>query len=153
MTWLPDSVVSRLREVVDWPDFSGAKYEILEKLGQGGMASMFVARDRELDRRVAIKVIHAPVLDPTVQNRMLAEARIIARLEHPGILPVHDLGFLPDGRIYYVMKLVRGRRLNDFVNETASLQVAEAVRSLFDCFRTRAGCELFSRWRARLSFS
>src|SRR5262245_7460404 len=121
MTWLPDPVVSRLREVVDWPDFSRTKYEIVEKLGHGGMASVFIAEDRDLDRRVAIKVIHAPVLDPTVQNRMLVEARIIARLEHPGILPVHDLGFLPDGRIFYVMKLVRGRRLNDFVNETMSL--------------------------------
>src|SRR5262249_18494680 len=53
--------------------------------------------------------------------RMLQEARIIARLEHPGILPIHDMGFLPDRRIYYAMKLVRGRRLEEFIDETISL--------------------------------
>jgi serine/threonine-protein kinase len=105
MTWLPDSALSRLREVVDWPDFDGTKYEILEKLGQGGMASVYLARDRDLDRQLAIKVLHAAVSDPAVQER----------LEHPGILPVHDLGFLSDGRIYYAMKLVRGRRLDEYV--------------------------------------
>src|SRR5262245_36904493 len=106
MTWLPDSTLSHLREVAEWPDFTGTKYEILERIGQGGMASVYVAQDRDLDRMVAIKVIHMAVIDQAIQERMLAEARIIARLEHPGILPVHDLGFLPDGRIYYVMKLV-----------------------------------------------
>jgi serine/threonine protein kinase len=121
MTWLPDSTLSHLREIADWPDFAGTKYEILERIGQGGMASVYVAQDRDLDRRVAVKVIHMAVGDPAIQERMLAEARIIARLEHPGILPIHDLGFLPDGRIYYVMKLVRGRRLDNFIEQTASL--------------------------------
>ena len=121
MTWLPDSTLAHLREIADWPDFSGTKYEIIEKLGHGGMASVYAANDRDLDRKVAIKVIHAPIADPLVQERMLFEARIIARLEHPGILPVHDIGFLPDGRIYYAMKLVRGRRLDDFVDATTSL--------------------------------
>jgi serine/threonine protein kinase len=122
MTWLPDSTMSRLRDAADWPDFSGTKYDILEKLGQGGMASVYIAHDRDLDRQVAIKVIHAPVVDPAVQGRMLNEARIIARLEHPGILPVHDIGFLPDGRIYYVMKFVRGRRLDDVLDRTVSIE-------------------------------
>jgi len=121
MTWLSDSTLSHLREVADWPDFTGTKYEILERIGQGGMASVYVARDRDLHRRVAVKVIHMAVVDQAIQERMLGEARIIAGLEHPGILPVHDLGFLPDGRIYYVMKFVRGRRLDEFVEQTASL--------------------------------
>ncbi len=121
MTWLPDSTMGHLRAIAEWPDFSGTKYEIIEKLGQGGMASVYVALDRDLDRRVAVKVIHDPVGDPIAQQRMLSEARIIARLEHPGILPIHDLGFLPDGRIYYVMKLVRGSRLDEFIDETISL--------------------------------
>jgi serine/threonine protein kinase len=121
MTWLSDSAVSRLRDVADWPDFTSTKYELLEKAGQGGMASVYVARDRDLDRQVAVKVIHTPVVDPQVQQRMLAEARIIARLEHPGILPVHDMGFLPDQRIYYAMKLVRGLRLDGFIEKTPLL--------------------------------
>ena len=122
MTWLSDSAVSRLRNVADWPDFTETRYELLEKVGQGGMASVYVARDKDLERGVAIKVIHAPVIDLEVQERMLAEARIIAQLEHPGILPVHAIGFLPDGRIYYVMKLVQGQRLDRFITDAIPLQ-------------------------------
>jgi len=85
------------------------------------MASVYVAHDRDLDRRVAVKVVHATIADPLLQERMLFEARTIARLEHPGILPVHDMGTLPDGRIYYAMKLVRGRALDKFIDETVSL--------------------------------
>jgi len=121
MTFLPDSALDRLRHIADWPDFRGTKYEIIEKLGEGGMASVYAAHDRDLDRRVAVKVVHSPITDPLIQERMLFEARIIARLEHPGILPVHDIGTLPDGRIYYAMKLVRGRRLDDFIDDRVSL--------------------------------
>lgn len=121
MTWLSDSAVSRLRDVADWPDFSATKYELLEKAGQGGMASVYVARDKDLDRRVAVKVIHTPIADPQIQQRMMAEAQIIARLEHPGILPIHDMGSLPDGRIFYVMKLVQGLRLDSFNDKTPQL--------------------------------
>src|SRR6185295_14066765 len=121
MTWISDSAVSRLRDVADWPDFSATKYELLEKAGQGGMASVYVARDKELDRQVAVKVIHTPVADSAIQQRMLAEARVIARLEHPGILPIHDMGSLPDGRVFYVMKLVHGLRLDRVVEKTSLL--------------------------------
>jgi serine/threonine protein kinase len=135
MTWLPDAAMAQLRNAAGWPDFTATKYEIVEKLGQGGMASVYLARDRDLDRNVAVKVIHAPVIDDAVRERMLLEARVIARLEHPGILPIHDLGFLPDGRIYYVMKLVRGRRLDEYIRAAGPLpdrlrlflQVCDAV--------------------------
>jgi eukaryotic-like serine/threonine-protein kinase len=121
MTWLSDAAVSRLRDVADWPDFTSTKYELLEKAGQGGMAAVYVALDRDLDRRVAVKVIHTAVADEQVQQRMLTEARVIARLEHPGILPIHDMGFLPDGRMYYAMKLVHGLRLDAFMEKTPLL--------------------------------
>jgi serine/threonine protein kinase len=122
MTWLSDSTVSHLREITDWPDFTETRYEILEKLGTGGTATVYLAKDRDLDRNVAIKVRHAT---PS-HERMLKEAQTVARLEHPGILPIHDLGFLPDGRIYYVMKRVKGQRLDDFVHHSPSL--AERLR-------------------------
>jgi serine/threonine protein kinase len=121
MTWISDDAVSRLRLISDWPDFTATKYELLEKIGQGGMASVYAARDKDLDRPVAVKVTHTPVGDPQIQQSMLTEARIIARLEHPGILPIHDMGFLPDGRIYYVMKRVHGLRLDAFLERTISL--------------------------------
>jgi serine/threonine protein kinase len=129
MTWLPDSTIFHLRDVADWPDLADTRYEVLEKLGAGGTASVYLARDRELQREVAIKVLHDTGSDPLGQDRMLAEARIVARLEHPGILPIHDLGRLPDGRIYYVMKRVRGCRLGDFIKTGPSL--TERLRVFF----------------------
>jgi serine/threonine protein kinase len=111
--WLSDAVVEHLRTVADWPDLGGTSYEIVDKIGQGGMASVYLAKDRKLDRQVALKVLDIPEAADAPKSRLLEEARIIARLEHPGIVPVHDLGVLPDGRFYYVMKLVRGTRLDE----------------------------------------
>ena len=65
-----------------------------------------------LGRKVALKVVGTGASDPGAAARMLREARVIARLEHPGIVPVHDAGTLPDGRMFYAMKRVDGRRLD-----------------------------------------
>lgn len=110
MTWLSDGAVERLRRAAAEPDFSGTRYEVLEEVGRGGMGTVYRAFDRELDREVAVKVLDAA--HPDAARRMLREARVIARLEHPGIVPVHDVGTFPDGRVYYAMRLVRGRRLD-----------------------------------------
>jgi serine/threonine-protein kinase len=99
--------------VTDRPDLGGTPYELAEAIASGGMGTVYRARDRRLDRDVALKVMNTPAPAPGEIERMRDEARILARLEHPGIVPVHDLGALPDGRLFYVMKLVRGRRLDD----------------------------------------
>src|SRR2546426_4674209 len=83
------------------------------------MGTVYAARDPELDRRIALKVLNAPDAAGEEAARLSEEARILARLEHPGIVPVHDLGTLPDGRLFYVMKLVRGRRLDDAMANAA----------------------------------
>ena len=121
MTWLSNAALEHLCRVADWPDLSGTRYEAIEKIGQGGMGSVFRARDRELDRDVALKVLTAWPENNEARNRMVAEARITARLEHPGIVPVHDAGVLPDGRFYYAMKLIRGNRLDEQVGPTTGL--------------------------------
>jgi serine/threonine protein kinase len=123
--WLSDKTLDHLRQLADAPDLSGTKYEVIEKIGQGGMGSVYLARDRDLDRVVALKVLDLPAAD----ERLVQEARIIARLEHPGIVPVHDVGTLPDGRVFYVMKLVRGKRLDEQGASSLSekLQVFEKV--------------------------
>jgi serine/threonine protein kinase len=90
------------------------------------MGTVYVANDRLLGRAVALKVLHGPDPGPEATARMLREARIIARLEHPGIVPVHDVGTLADGRIFYAMKLVRGRRLDEHLREGCPL--AERLR-------------------------
>ncbi len=108
MTWLSDDAVAHLRSVADEPDFSGTRYRLVRELARGGMGVVYEADDTELQRRVAVKVLAIELAGPDAAERMRAEARVIARLEHPGIVPLHDAGTLPDGRVFYVMKLVRG---------------------------------------------
>jgi eukaryotic-like serine/threonine-protein kinase len=93
------------------------RYELLSILGRGGMGTVYLARDIALDREVALKVLEpAPdadsAPDASIAARLAQEARILGRLEHPGIVPVHDFGRLPDGRLFYAMKRIRGERLD-----------------------------------------
>jgi serine/threonine protein kinase len=113
MRWLSDRTVEHLKRVAEWPDVAETKYRLLEELGRGGMGTVFLAEDRVLGRKVALKVVGTGASDPAAAARMLREARVIARLEHPGIVPVHDAGTLPDGRMFYAMKRVDGRRLDE----------------------------------------
>jgi len=122
MKWLSDDKLNHLRTVVSEPDFSATKYTFVKELGRGGMGIVCLAEDRELDRLVAIKILNTPDITEDLRNRMIREAQIIARLEHPGIVPVHDVGTLPDGRIYYAMKFVRGNRLDEYAAQGASLR-------------------------------
>jgi serine/threonine protein kinase len=121
MKWLSDDKLNYLRTIVGNPDFSSTKYTVVKELARGGMGTVYLAEDTELNRLVAIKVLTSEVTDD-LRNRMVREAQIIARLEHPGIVPVHDVGVLPDGRIYYAMKFVRGSRLDEYAGQGASLK-------------------------------
>jgi serine/threonine protein kinase len=111
MSTLSDSAVDRLRDAVARPALP-ARYELAEIIGRGGMGVVWRARDALLDRDVAIKVIAPHLVDDTFSARLRREARILAQLEHPGVVPVHDVGVLDDGRAWYVMRLVRGTRLD-----------------------------------------
>ena len=120
MKWLSDSKVTHLQRVVGNPDFSGTKYSFVRELARGGMGTVYLAEDTELNRQVAIKVLSTPEMTDDLRRRMVREAQIIARLEHPGIVPVHDVGVLPDGRVFYAMKFVRGVRLDEYAASTSS---------------------------------
>ncbi len=119
--WLSDQTLTHLQRALDLPDLSGTKYQLLEEIGRGGMGAVYRARDTELDREVALKVLHQPEKSEGAAARMMREARILARLEHPSIVPVHDVGTLPDGRVFYVMKRVEGRRLDQFRSSAPGL--------------------------------
>ena len=77
------------------------------------MGTVYRAHDEVLGRDVALKVINAVGPHVALAARLQQEAHVLARLEHPGIVPVHDAGTLGDGRAFYVMKLVRGASLPD----------------------------------------
>ncbi len=113
MTGISDAALHHLREMADLPDLEGTPYEILKTLGRGGMGTVYLALDRRLDREVALKIVQLPGDSGEEVERLLREARVLARLEHPGIVPVHDAGLLPDGRAFYAMKRVRGLRLDE----------------------------------------
>ena len=121
MRKLSDRALDHLREVAQRPDFSGTRYELGDEVARGGMGVVYVARDRELGRDVALKVVGAEMADAEAFARLRREARIIALLEHPGIVPVHDVGTLADGRVFYAMKLVSGKRLDAQVQDAPSL--------------------------------
>ncbi len=113
--WLSDSAIERLREAADSPDLAGTRYRLIDKIGQGGMGGVFRVEDTTLDRQVALKVISVSGGDSNWSARLVQEARVIASLEHPGIVPVHDAGVLADGRPFYTMKLVQGKRLDEHI--------------------------------------
>ena len=114
MTFLSDAAVERLRGKAEKPDLAGTRYELGGELGRGGMGVVYRAVDKELGREVALKIVAPDRETPEAARRLLAEAMLSANLEHPGVVPVHDAGMLPDGRVFFVMKLVRGERLNEF---------------------------------------
>jgi serine/threonine protein kinase len=120
MKWLSDNRINHLRELAVTPDFTATKYRIESELASGGMGTVYLAQDTELNRQVAIKVLNADDDSTDLRERMIREAQIIARLEHPGIVPVHDVGTLPDNRVFYAMKYVRGKRLDEYAAEIDS---------------------------------
>jgi formylglycine-generating enzyme required for sulfatase activity/tRNA A-37 threonylcarbamoyl transferase component Bud32 len=96
---------------------ASSRYVVLRPHARGGLGEVFVARDTELSREVALKEIqgqHAD--DPVIVARFLAEAEITGALEHPGIVPVYGLGRYADGRPYYAMRFVRGDSLKNAID-------------------------------------
>ncbi len=106
---------------------SHTRYRVGKTVARGGMGAILSARDEDLRREIAMKVVLGPKssasrsgdavgarvdhLDPKILARFVEEAQITGQLDHPGIVPVHELGLDDDGRIYFTMQLVRGRDL------------------------------------------
>lgn len=121
MKFLDDKALDRLRAADDTPDFAGTRYRLLDFVARGGMGVVYTAEDENLQRRVAVKVLDSLDSNGELSKRLVQEARVLAQLEHPGIVPVHDVGTLADGRVFYTMKFVEGRRLDQFLGQVDSL--------------------------------
>ncbi len=109
-----------------------AEYEIVEELGRGGMALVYRARDRQLEREVAVKVLpFSLAFDGEFVERFQREARTAAQLEHPNIIPIYRVG--RSGRvIYFVMKFLRGGSLSTVLGERKRLMPPEIRRLLVE---------------------
>jgi len=104
-------------------------YDIDRELGTGGMATVYHARDAKHQRPVAVKVLRAELAVALGRDRFLREIRIVANLQHPNILPLHDSGEV-EGFFYFVMPYVEGESLRTRIDREGALPIAEAARLL-----------------------
>ncbi len=103
------------------------RYELEHQLGEGGMATVYVAVDLKHDRKVAVKVLRTELAASLGASRFLQEIRATAKLSHPHILALYDSGEA-DGFLYYVMPLVIGESLRDLLNREMQLAIEDAIR-------------------------
>jgi serine/threonine-protein kinase len=103
------------------------RYLVEDEIGEGGMATVYRARDVRHDRHVAIKVLHPELAAVIGAERFLAEIRTTANLQHPHILPLHDSGNA-DGKLFYVMPFVEGVTLRQRIMREHQLPIGDAVR-------------------------
>jgi len=109
------------------------RYQIERELGQGGMATVYLAHDLKHDRKVAVKVLRPELAAVIGAERFLSEIKTTANLQHPHILPLFDSGAADGGAggqsfLYYVMPFVEGESLRDRLNREKQLPIADAVR-------------------------
>lgn len=124
---IDDPVSLELQDILD------GKYQLLERLDEGGMGSVFVAHNMALDVPVAVKIIRADLHGPdkrVLAERLLQEARATARLGHPAIVRMMDFGVAPNGDPYLVMELLEGEDLASALKERGQVSPATAVRIL-----------------------
>ncbi len=104
------------------------RYRVVRELGEGGMATVYLADDLKHERKVALKVLKPELAAVVGAERFLAEIKTTANLTHPNILPLHDSGEA-DGFLFYVMPYVEGESLRDKLNRDHQLPVDDAVQS------------------------
>ena len=108
-------------------DAIGSTYELLELVGRGGMGIVFRAREVALEREVALKVLTLdPILAPEAFTRFEREAKLAARLDHPGIVPIFSVGS-GKGIAYYTMRLVRGGTLEELIDERRAMDYHRTI--------------------------
>lgn len=97
-----------------------ARYQTDKVIGEGGMGTVALAHDHDIDRKVALKQIRPEVAGGAGLARFVEEVRTIGRLEHPNIVPIHDVGVNEKGEYFFVMKYVEGETLEDIITKLAS---------------------------------
>ena len=122
----PRTVSGEMRRVTAASGLWGGRIQVFEEVGRGGMARVLRAIDTKLRRELALKVTLGSRQEMPREHlaRFVEEAQITAQLEHPNVMPMHDLGVDPEGHAYFSMKLIRGQSL-----ESISL---DAINPIFE---------------------
>ncbi len=105
------------------------RYLIVDELGRGGMGVVYAAYDPELDRKVAIKLLHGDRSDPAAQARLVREAQAMARLSHPHVVHVHDVGTTAEDSVFVAMEYIEGQTLGEWLE--AAPRSSEEVLEIF----------------------
>src|SRR5262245_50351771 len=96
------------------------RYEPVKLLGTGGMGEVLLVNDQDIARQVAVKRLRPEIDDPTRLARFVDEIRTVGRLEHPNIVPIHDVGVDGEGCYFFVMKYVQGQTLESIIKKLAA---------------------------------
>jgi len=120
---MADSSLDRLRTALS------GHYDIEKEIGSGGMATVYLATDLKHDRRVAVKVLRPELAAALGPDRFPREIKIVAQLQHPHVLPLHDSGE-SEGFLYYVMPFVDGESLRSKLDREGQLPIHDAIRIL-----------------------
>ena len=112
-------------------------YQYISQLGVGGMGEVYKVYDKRLNRTLAMKIMHPSLLKHhAATDRFVAEAQISAQLQHPNTVPIYDIGALPDGRMYFTMKEIRGETFGELIdNLHANIIPSNSMNSQKTSFR------------------
>src|SRR5262245_8904407 len=116
----------------DMPKSDPGRYQLLGEIARGGMGVILKGRDPDLGRDLAFKVLKAELSgNPTAEQRFQAEAQVCGQLQHPGVVPIYELGRFANGQPFFAMKLVKGRTLAALLAERSG-PADDRVRFLKD---------------------
>ncbi len=115
------------------PDEASADYDLVNKLGEGGMGVVYMARQASIDRTVAVKMLKPrAAVDRAQKTKFLAEAVITGDLEHPNIVPIYDLGKNDSGALFYAMKRVKGTPWDEVIKQQSQIENLEILMKICD---------------------
>ncbi|MBN1517912.1 protein kinase [Candidatus Sumerlaeota bacterium] len=127
---IPEMQIKRAQD----PFAMAQRYDVIQEIARGGMGAIYEAHDNLLDRRIALKLILEERSAELIKEQFMLEARAIARLSHPNVVMIFDIGLI-DLRHYIAMELIRGGALDDYVQEKGRLTIKESMRLFIEAAR------------------
>lgn len=130
-----DTTFRHIHETLDETRVTAKRYRTVRQIGRGGMGNVMLCADKTIGRNVAMKVMRVDnAADEPQRMRFLEEAQITGQLEHPNIVPIHELGQDEEGNFYFTMKMVKGRSLEELIWENKTGQRHNSLAQFLNIF-------------------